>query len=151
MSIGVGIELHGRRSAAASSRHFDNAGCAPNTERRRRRCDLHVAGLGDKAGDESRRTACHIKQGVVAAAILLVNESVDHDARIGGEAESRLVIKADAQRRIDVRLQDVLYVNHIGDLQRHAAGIAARHRCIARNARNLADGIIRRCRRSGLI
>jgi hypothetical protein len=85
------------------------------------------------------------------AAALLVDESVDHDARIGGEAERRLVIEADAQRRIDVRLQGVLYVNHIGNLQRHAAGIAARHRCIARDARHVADGIIRRCRRSGLI
>ena len=57
MAVGIRIELdprfgRTRGPRAAFFRHIDHAGRAADAERRTRRGDFHIAGLGDEAGDK---------------------------------------------------------------------------------------------------
>ena len=100
MTVRIRIELYRRRGGGpAALRHFDDAGGAANSKRRLRCRDLHIAGLGDEAGDESRGAERDIKGGGVGIAAFLIDELVDDDAGIRRQTERRLVVKSNAERR----------------------------------------------------
>ena len=148
MAVGIGIELDlgfGGRSGPAARRHFDHTGRTANAERGTRGTDLHVAGFGHKARHEGGRSDRDIEACGIAGAALLINEGIDDDARIGRQAERRLIVEGDPERGIRPGDQRVVLEEGIVDAQRHnLAGVAARHRCAALDGRDLSD-LARRC------
>ena len=80
-----------------------------------------------------------LKQGGVAVAAVLIDEFVDDDARVGAQAESRLVVEGDAERRVRAGLQRVALEDRIVDLQRDGRGrFCTRDRGAALQCRDLA-------------
>ena len=61
------------------------------------------AGLGDQTGDESGGADGDIERSGIAAAALLIDEFIDDDAGIGGQAERGFVIECDAERGVRAR------------------------------------------------
>ena len=112
--------------APPAVRHIDNAGSAANAERRGRRRDLHIAGLGHLARHEGNRATRDVEQGGIGVAALLIDKFVDDDARIGGEAERRLVVEGNAKRGIRAGLQRIVFKDRVVDFQRDGRAALAR-------------------------
>ncbi|MGB6751272.1 MAG: hypothetical protein WBE71_01510 [Xanthobacteraceae bacterium] len=142
MAVGVRIELDGRRPRAARRRHFDDACGAANAECRIIGRNLHVAGLGDEAGNESGRPGRHMKRRGITAGTFLIDELVDDDARIGRKAECRLVVEGDTERRVQIALQRVVFKNVVGDLQGDRGDRAAHRGAVAVERRDLTDRFV---------
>ncbi len=79
-AIGIGIKFD-RNVAGAAGWHLDQSSGATNAERRCRRHDLHVAGLGDKARDECRTAAHDVEQRRVLAAARFKQKIADCECR----------------------------------------------------------------------
>lgn len=107
-----------RGTGRTALRNVDHTGGAADAESRGRRRNLHLAGLGDQASDESRRAGRDVKDGDIGATALLINEFVDDNARICGKVEGRLVIEGNAQRGIRAGRQRIVPVDGVVDLQR---------------------------------
>ncbi|MEY9684118.1 hypothetical protein ABIF13_004892 [Bradyrhizobium elkanii] len=127
MSVGVGIELDADIPAGRGGAfgHFDEAGGAADAERRGRGRDLHVAGLGDRGGDEGRRSLGDVEQRAVLLAAVLIEIIVDRDPGIGAQVEGGAVVEGDAERG-GRRCRDlVIGKDVVADLQRRR-GVFAR-------------------------
>ena len=103
------------------------------------RRDLHVAGLGDEARDKSGGADRNVERSRVATAAVLIDEVVDDDARVGGQAERRLVVEGDAEGGIRTGLQRVVLEYRIGHLQHRNRGIGPHDGGAALYGRDLAD------------
>ena len=113
-AVGVGIELYGDLAAGgAALGHLDQTGGAANAQRRGRRIDLHIAGMGDLGGDEGRGAAHDVEYGGIVGAALLIDEFVHREARVRLQRECRLVVEGDAERAVDIGLQHVVLVDRI--------------------------------------
>ena len=138
--VGVRIKLDPGLGRAACRRHIDHAGSAANTERRGRRRDLHVAGLGHQARHEGGGAERDVERGGIGFAAFLINEFTDDDAGIRGEAEGRLVVEGDAERGIGAGLKRIVLEDRVVDLQRDGrGGIGAAHRRAALQGGDLTD------------
>ena len=71
---------------------------AANAERRGRRRDLHVAGLGDRGGDEGDRALGDIEDAGILIAAILVDVMSMVISGVGRQMEGGAVIEGDAER-----------------------------------------------------
>jgi hypothetical protein len=115
MPVGIGVKLYPGLAGGPRLGHIDDAGRAADPHRCDRRRDFHVSGARHFAGEESGSAARNRKQGGVAATALLIDEFVDGDARIGAQAEGRLVVEGDAESRAHPGLQRVVLENEVVD------------------------------------
>ena len=149
MAVGVGIKLDvvlARR--AAVFRHLDEAAGAANAERRGRRRDLHVAGLGDGGGDEGRGALGDVEHAGIVLAAVFIDVGVDGDLRVGLEIEGGGIDEGDAERRIRTGLHDVVEIDVVLDLERRGR-VVADHAGAAGHGGDVADRLFRRLLRVG--
>jgi len=130
MNLAVALVDHRDRDLAVDRGDIENNRSAANAHGRNRRADLHVAGLGDLAGDEAGRALHQSEQRRVRGAAGVVGQVVQHQARAGAEVESGAVDHDQAEAGAaaglhDVVLQDgVAVVERDGDAVAHNAGAA---------------------------
>ena len=144
MAVGVGIKLDvvlARR--AAVFRHLDEAARAANAERRGRRRDLHVAGLGDGSSDESGGALGDVEYAGIVLAAVFIDVGVDGDLRVGLEIEGGGIDEGDAERRVRRRPHHVVEIDVVLDLERRGR-VVADHAGGADHGGDVADRFFRR-------
>ena len=127
--IASGIEhLNGMNPAVVlidnRDRHFsvdrgnvENKGCAANAHGCDRGRDLHVAGLGDLAGDEAGGTLHQGEQRCVRCAVRVVSQVVQHQPRVRGHVEGRSVDQHKTERRTAAGLHHIVLVDRIAVIE----------------------------------
>ena len=138
--------------------NVENHRRAANAHGRDRRPDLHVAGLGDLAGDEAGRALHQGEQRRVRRAGRVVGQVVQHQPRAGGQVEGGAVDQHQTERGAAAGLHDIGLIDVIalverdGDAVAHDAGAAGHLDDVADHlagGRGPAPGRIERAR-SGL-
>ena len=145
LAVGVGIQLDRdivRIVGGGADRHFDQAGGAANAQRRGRRVDLHVAGLGDGGRDKGRGTLGDVEDAGVALAAVFIDVAVDGDLRAGPQIESGGIDEGDAEGGFGRGLDHVVEIDVVLDLERRGR-IVAGHIGRARQSGDVADRLLR--------
>jgi hypothetical protein len=143
-AVGVGIKLDVVGGAGtAAFRHLNETGGAANAERRGRRRDFHVAGLGHGCRHEGDRALGDVENPRVVLAAVLVDVGVDGDLRVGLEIKGGGIDEGDAERRIRSRLHHIVEVDVVLDLERRG-GVVADHAGGAGHGGDVADRLFRR-------
>ena len=124
---------------------FDKARGAANAHRRHRRDDLHVAGMGDLAGNELERSFDEAEQSAIRRTVRIVGIIAERHPRIGDEIERGAVGKADAGHRLRAGLDHVALEDGVADMERNRNAVA-HHRDVADNFFDFADCFGRRRR-----
>ena len=135
-------------AGAAVFRHLDEAGGAANAERRGRRRDLHVAGLGDGGGGEGHSALDDVEDAGVVLAAVLIDVGVDGDLRVGLEIEGGGVDEGDAERRIGAGLHHVVEIDVVLDLEWRGRALLRTTLAVAGHGGDVADRLFRRLLRS---
>src|SRR3984885_1909698 len=141
MSIRIRIKFDARllgSSRGGPLRNVNHASRAAYSKRGDRRRDLHRAGLGDEPCDKSGRPNPDRNRRRVALTVLLIDELVDHNARVGGQAKGRLIVECDAQRGIGASRENVVLENWVLDVEGDRRRFAPRDRCLALQSADLA-------------
>src|SRR4029077_7622056 len=97
VGIRVKLDFGLARASCGVIWNIDDPGGAADTECCGRRGNRHIAVLGHQAGNERDCAARNVECGTVAFSALLIDEIIDDDARICGEAESSLVVEGNAE------------------------------------------------------
>ena len=90
---------------------------APYSHCRHRGIDLHVAGLGDVAGDEGERTPGEAEEGRVGLPGRVVNEFVHFHAGVARQVKRAAVGEVDADPTVGAGFDHVAAVDGIADLR----------------------------------
>src|SRR5262249_18264081 len=120
--------------------HTCGAAYAETCSRRRYR---HIAGFCRKAGNERDRTARDVEHGSIALASFLIDEFINDNPRVSGEAQSRLIVEANAERRVGAGLQDVIFIDSVTYFERGRRRVSAPYRRDALQCCDLPNLVLR--------
>ena len=140
----VGVVGGGRRDRRGCvGLLLHHAGGAANAHGRDRRRDLHVALVGDLAGDEGEGAFDQGEQRAVGIAVGVERIVVERHARIGDQVERGAVGKRDAARRAGAGRHHVALEHGVADMERDAYAVA-HHGDVADDFFDFADRVGRR-------